>query len=87
MKLQSTEIVVKEQKMKKYSIYFYTFEDLEQLSSATFNIEEATSHDIDIIDTLIDNDKEHNFAHFNGKFIDLNKFAVIEYEEVEEDEE
>ena len=74
-------------KMTKYNILFYTIEDIQNCAEPSYNIEDVTAHDIDIIDTLIDNDKEHNFAHFDGNIIDLNKFAVIQYEEVEEDEE
>ena len=71
---------------KNYNISFYTLEDMQNNAEPTYYIEYATSHDIDIIDTLIDNDKEHNFAHFDGAIIDLNQFTVIRYEE-EEDEE
>ena len=82
------EFKAKERKpVKKYNISFYTLEDMQNNAEPTYYIEDATSHDIDIIDTLIDNDKEHNFAHFDGAIIDLNQFTVIRYEEVEEDEE
>ena len=80
-------IKLRETRMKKYVISFYTIEDIQNCAGPSYNIDDATAHDIDVIDTLIDNDKEHNFAHFDGNIIDLNKFAVIQYEEVEEDEE
>lgn len=71
--------------VKKYNISFYTLEGFEE-GDYTYSME-VSQHDIDRIDVIIDNDKEHNFVHLDGTIIDINKFAVIDYGEIEEDEE
>jgi hypothetical protein len=85
IKLKSYKIEVKEPNMKKYTISFYTLEGFEE-GDYTYSME-VYQHDIDRIDAILDNDKEHNFVHLDGTIIDINKFAVIDYGEIEEDEE
>jgi len=79
----------KETSMKKYTVLFYTPEDL---SKQTCSYEmEASQHDIIRIGDSLDNYKNHNYIGLDigldGVFIDLSKFAVIEYDEIEEEDE
>jgi hypothetical protein len=44
-----------------------------------------TNHDIGELDSLICPDSATKYLHIDGIIIDISQFAVIEYEEIDEE--
>lgn len=69
--------------MKTYNVTFYVINNNGELCEA-YNTE-MTNHEVGELDGIICPDSPTKYLHIDGIIIDVSQFAVIEYEELDEE--
>lgn len=65
---------------KKYSVYFYTLDNLVDQEVDPSYIKTMSEAELQRLESQLSCSEDYNFMKFDGAFVNLSQFAVIEWE-------
>ena len=72
---------------KKYSVYFYTLDNLVDQEIDPSYIKTMSEAELQRLESQLSCNEDYNFMKFDGAFVNLSQFSVIEWEPIEEKDE